>query len=89
MTPTLRAEQRADRQLGAAVRHADVAHHAAGSHRLDGLVHRLGRADALEHDVRTDAAEHLADVLDAGFAALFDDIRRSEFERDGLAVRVA
>ena len=52
-------EERAHRQLGAAVRRADVADHAARSRRADRLVHRLLGADALEHAVGADAAGEL------------------------------
>ena len=59
-SPTLRKNISRDGQFDA-VRHPDVADHAAGTDRPEGLEHRLGGADALEDRVGTDPVGELHD----------------------------
>src|SRR5690554_267524 len=76
-------------QLGATSGHADVAHHAAGPRGANRLVHRLLRADTLEHAVGADPIEELADASDPLVATLRHDVGRAELAGDLLAVFVA
>ena len=81
----LRAEERANGQLGATVRDADVTDHPTGTGGADRLVHRLLGADALEHAVGADPVEQLLHRGDSRVAALGDDVGRAELARQRLA----
>ena len=71
-----------------AVRHADVTHRPAGARGTDCLRHRLLRANALQHRVRSNAAGQFLGARYAFITTLGNDVRRAKFARKLLPRRV-
>jgi len=84
----LREEQELALELHA-VRHADKADGAAGTGRVDRLMHGFAGAHAFEHRIGADIAGELPDARDARIAALGDDVGGAIVERQILAGLVA
>jgi hypothetical protein len=72
-----------------AVSDADEADVAAGARGVDGLHHRLLRADGLDHGVRAEPVREFVDGGHAGVAALLDDVGRTVLASQALARFVA